>query len=68
MFKGLPNGENYCYLNALIQQLYTLDEFRKKVLNSDPPHPSKKGDFEELYSVKFFFSYLDDEISEEQFK
>lgn len=68
MFKGLPNNENYCYLNALIQQLHTLDEFRKKVLNSDPPHPDKNGDFKELYSVKFFFSYLDDEISEEQFK
>ena len=32
--KGLPNDEEYCFLNAAIQQMFEMSQFRDKVINA----------------------------------
>lgn len=60
IFKGLPNGENYCYLNTALQELYALPNFRKKVLECDTSKidVSKIDKYKELIATNFFFVYL----------
>ncbi len=61
IFRGLPNGDNYCYLNTALQELYALPNFRKKVLECKIPEidGSKTDEYEELRATKFFFEYLE---------
>lgn len=65
IFKGLPNGGNYCYLNTALQELYGLKKFSSRVMESNPP---KTKEYEILAATKFFFEYLSNKISEEEFE
>lgn len=57
LFRGLPNGGNYCYLNTAIQNLYYDKSFSDKILKTPIPE-NKKPECKELYAVKVFFLYL----------
>ncbi|MBQ3092937.1 MAG: ubiquitin carboxyl-terminal hydrolase [Clostridia bacterium] len=62
LFRGLPNEENYCYLNTAIQNLYYDKSFSDKVLKTPIPE-NKKPECKELYAVKVFFLYLAGKIT-----
>lgn len=71
IFIGLPNGQNYCYLNTALQELFDLTNFREKVLKSEIPpatKPLKQDKFKELRATQFFFKYLKGQILEASLK
>lgn len=59
IFKGLPNEENYCYLNTALQQLYTMEYFKNKILNFDTNGlDTTNEDNKKLIAVKKIFEHL----------
>ena len=57
--RGIPNVGNSCYLNSALQQLYTMEYFRNKVLNFDTTGlDENNSDHRKLIAVKTIFEYL----------
>lgn len=71
MFRGLPNGSTYCYLNTALQEPYhDLPHFRTKVLNAQVPDitTGQADAYKELRATQFFFKYLQDPNDVKNFK
>jgi ubiquitin C-terminal hydrolase len=62
-FVGLKNFGCTCYMNALIQQLFMISDFRQGVLQSDVSDPDLDNSV--LYQLKLIFANLQE--SEKQY-
>ncbi len=63
---GLPNDENYCFLNAAVQQMFGLEKFKNKILaiNNKQVHimEENKTKYKELRALLNIFQHLDYKI------
>ena len=55
---GINNIGNNCYMNALLQQLYDIDDFRDWVLNFEFNSSVKTETYEKIESIKYLFNYI----------
>lgn len=65
MPKGLPSGDNRCYMNSAIQQLYKLKDFREKILKFNPSSaPNEATDLQrrQIEALQKLFKYLHGDI------
>lgn len=62
--KGLANVGNSCYINASLQQLYSISDFRLKIMNYKPSDGKKSEDDKKIdkkiEAIKTIFKSLDD--------
>lgn len=58
--RGLSNMGNSCYINATLQQLYSISEFRLKVMNYKPSSSKDPTDMK-IEALKTIFKSLDEE-------
>lgn len=55
---GINNIGNNCYMNALLQQLYDIDDFRDWILNFEFNSSVKTETYEKIESIKYLFNYI----------
>lgn len=59
---GLYNVGNSCYMNAMLQQLYSIDAFREWIINfSDNQHVSDIETLNKIEAMKSIFEYMSGE-------
>ena len=55
---GIDNIGNNCYMTALLQQLYDIDDFRDWILNFEFNSNVKTETYEKIESIKYLFNYI----------
>lgn len=55
---GIDNIGNNCYMSAMLQQLYDIDDFRDWILNFEFNSKTKSETQKKIESIKYLFNYI----------